>query len=89
MSNPYEPDEEWMNAPMGIPLSKTRMEEPWLSLTYPSFLDNRLCHWLWKKLCCPRGWHLFDECQSLDDHMLNCDACGYELPIDRELISKD
>lgn len=46
--------------------------------TYPSILDNRLSHWLWKRLCCPRGWHLWDEVLSELGHRLSCDACDIE-----------
>ena len=46
--------------------------------TYPAVLDNRLAHWLWKRLCCPRHWHLWDEVWSGFDHVMYCDACGVE-----------
>ena len=46
--------------------------------SYPSVFDNSLAHWLWKRLCCPRGWHLWDEVVSHDAHYLYCDACGVE-----------
>jgi len=50
-------------------------------LTYFSILDNRFCHWLFKKYFCPRNIHLFDECESLEYHFLSCDACGLEVHI--------
>ena len=40
-------------------------------------MQNRLCWWLWKRLCCPIGWHLWDEVAS-DRHYLYCDACEIE-----------
>jgi hypothetical protein len=50
----------------------------YIGYTYPSILDNRLAHWLWRKVCCPRYWHLWDEVLS-DIHVLYCDACGEEV----------
>ncbi len=44
--------------------------------TYPGFLEPRPIRWLWKKIWCPRGWHLWDEVSNSDgDHYLHCDAC--------------
>ena len=35
-------------------------------------LPQRLWHWL----CCPRGWHLFDEVWSIETgRYLVCDPC--------------
>ncbi len=50
-------------------------------ITYFPILDNRPVQWLWKKLFCPREWHLFDECLSFA-HYLYCDACGLSVHID-------
>ena len=50
-------------------------------LTYPKILDNRLVQWLWSKTMCPSGKHLLDECLSLEDWYLSCDACGLEVHI--------
>ena len=36
---------------------------------------------IWKKVFCPRGWHLFDEVASLGRHELYCDACGKTIGI--------
>jgi hypothetical protein len=52
--------------------------------TYPKFLQNRLAHWLWKKLFCRMGWHLWDEVLSLDYHYLYCDACEKEQDLPTE-----
>ena len=46
--------------------------------TYPSLLQFRLVWWLWKHLCCPSGWHLWDEVVSCRRHYLYCDACDSE-----------
>ena len=52
-------------------------------ITYFKFLDNRFFHWLFKKYFCKKNIHLFDECESLDDHSLYCDACGLTVEIAR------
>ena len=31
---------------------------------------------LWRRVCCQRGWHAFDEVMTLERHYLYCDACG-------------
>lgn len=51
----------------------------WRGISYASLLDNRFCHWLWKRWFCPKGWHLWDEVMSLEDHSLYCDACEMEV----------
>jgi hypothetical protein len=51
-------------------------------ITYFKFLDNRFFHWLFKKYFCGKNIHLFDECESLDDHTLYCDACGLTVNIE-------
>lgn len=41
---------------------------------------------LWKKTCCKRGWHLFDEVVSFgstEPHYLSCDACNLMVVISR------
>jgi len=48
--------------------------------TYPRWLQNRLCWWLWRHLCCRCGWHLLDEVAS-DRHYLYCDACDIEIEL--------
>jgi len=50
-------------------------------ITYFNFMDNKFFHWLFKKYFCQRNIHLFDECESLDDHTLYCDACGLTVNI--------
>jgi len=42
------------------------------------FVFNGFVSWLWKKILCPRGVHLFDEVltESEASHFV-CDACGY------------
>ena len=58
---------------------------PWLSITYPSFLDNRLARSLWLHLLCPRGLHLFDEVHSIEfGHSVSCDACSLSVNISPE-----
>ena len=52
-------------------------------ITYPSILWNRLSWWAWQRVCCPREWHLFDECQGIEEHILYCDACGLSVHIAR------
>lgn len=50
-------------------------------ISYPPILCFKPILWLWKKLCCRRNWHLFDEVETLGspasapDHYLVCDAC--------------
>jgi len=63
-----------------------RMNELWLGITYPHFLDNKLSRWFWKRIMCPRGIHLLDECQSIEIHCLFCDACDLEIPIEKEAL---
>lgn len=48
--------------------------------TYPHIFDHRLVHAVWRRLFCPRGWHLWDECWSPEAHVLFCDACEAEFP---------
>ena len=36
---------------------------------------NKIILLIWKKIFCKRGWHLWDEVSSVDDHYLYCDAC--------------
>ncbi len=50
-------------------------------VTYPSFLCHSWILWLWRKFMCPKNIHLLDECASLDDHFLSCDACNLEIHI--------
>lgn len=51
-------------------------------LTYPKILDNKFIKWLWRKLMCKYGYHLFDEVLSIEHHYLSCDACGSEVHIE-------
>lgn len=64
-----------------------RMNDKWYGVTHyvpvRSIRDN-IFTFLWKKLLCHRGWHLFDECMSLDHHDLHCDACGLTVPIEHK-----
>jgi hypothetical protein len=43
--------------------------------THPGFLSRHLPT-LWNALGCRRGWHLWDEVVSDDEHYLHCDVCG-------------
>lgn len=52
----------------------------WRGYSYPSVLDNRLAHFLWRILFCRTGWHLWDEVKSGENHYLFCDACDEVFP---------
>lgn len=52
-------------------------------ITYPSFFAHRWVRKLWRRFACPRRWHLLDECSTIDDHYLICDACELEVEIRR------
>jgi hypothetical protein len=47
---------------------------------YPKFLQNEFMWKMWKKFCCKRGWHLWDEVYTTRKNKpfsyLHCDACG-------------
>ena len=52
----------------------------WRGITYPSFLYPFF--FIWRKLFCKRGFHLFDEVLSgAFGHYLYCDACELVIPI--------
>jgi hypothetical protein len=56
--------------------------ERYVGHTYPAIFDNGLCQWVWSRLFCPRGWHLWDEMvNSESDHVLGCDACDVEFGV--------
>lgn len=48
-------------------------------VTYPSILDREWVQKIWRRWCCPRGWHLFDEVRGRGYQYLHCDACGRRL----------
>ena len=52
-------------------------------ITYPSIFTKKPIKWLWRKFCCKRQWHLWDEVKSDPDHYLVCDACQLEVFIER------
>ena len=52
-------------------------------ITYFDFLDHEWIQKLWKRWFCPKNIHLLDECESPDDHYLNCDACDLMIHIDK------
>ena len=60
-----------------------RMKDKWLGVTYPvPHIFQVSWFWnLWAKFMCPHGWHLLDECQSVESHSLYCDACDLDIPI--------
>ena len=58
------------------------MKGTWWGITYPAVLDAKPIRKFWQRWACPRGWHLFDEVQSLEDHYLFCDACGLTVYIE-------
>jgi hypothetical protein len=56
-----------------------------IGVTYPT-INGWLPEWfyrIWKKYCCSKGWHLFDECYGACRHMTayecaqNNDCDGY------------
>ena len=52
--------------------------------SYPSALAHRPIYWLWARIFCPRGWHLWDETWAIDWHGMSCDACYAALQIQQE-----
>jgi len=48
----------------------------YLQYTYPRWLQNHFCWWLWQRFGCRHGWHLWDEVWSACSHYLYCDACN-------------
>lgn len=56
---------------------------PYRGFTYPKVFANKLVWWLWKKYMCSKQKHLLDECRSIDDWYLSCDACGIEIHINK------
>ncbi len=54
---------------------------------YCFLLDNKLAHFIWLKVFCPNGWHLWDEVLSSHStdperrHYLFCDACDETVDI--------
>lgn len=60
------------------------VERKYVGLTYSDFLDwgiwRRLVKRLWKRFCCPKNVHMFDEVFS-GEHYLACDACGLKVHI--------
>jgi len=52
-------------------------------ITYPRIMGNRFVRWFFRRFMCPREIHMFDECWSLDDHCLVCDACDLSVHIAR------
>jgi hypothetical protein len=71
------------------------MKGKWMDITHPCLWDGWLPEFIyqfWKKVFCPKGWHLFDECQSQYSHSLFCDACGLDVKIndyDEEELEHD
>ena len=50
-------------------------------ITY-SLPENEIIYFVWSKLFCKKGWHLFDEVLSSEcGHYLYCDACGLSVMI--------
>ena len=49
----------------------------YLQYTYPRWLQNHFCWWLWQRFGCRHGWHLWVEVSSSTGcHYLICDACS-------------
>lgn len=67
----------------GRPQGGRKMERM-VGHSYPRWIQNSACWWIWRKLCCSCGWHLWDEVVTLDRHYLSCDACGAEAVLDNE-----
>lgn len=49
--------------------------------TYPKILQNNFIFSIWKNFFCVKGWHLWDEVLSIQDHYLHCDACEQTIDI--------
>ena len=55
--------------------------------SYFCLLDSKLAHFVWRRLFCPTGWHLWDEVLSSHGsdpdrgHYLYCDACGETMDV--------
>lgn len=66
-------------------MKNNRMKDKWYGITYPvpEFLQVNWFWNLWKKYMCPHGWHLLDECQSLESHTLFCDACELDIKLEK------
>ena len=61
-------------------LKKVETKKIYTGYTYPSFLDNKFIHKLWKKFYCHKGIHLFDEVGG-NRRYLYCDACDLEVEL--------
>ena len=56
--------------------------------SYPPFLSWGIFGWIWKRLCCRKGWHLWDEVLSngadtedgWDSYMV-CDVCEEDIQL--------
>jgi len=53
------------------------MNKKWYGITYPlpEWLQQDWLFRLWEKYMCSKGYHLWDECMSVQHHDLVCDAC--------------
>lgn len=45
------------------------------------FVFNRFVCWIWKKLLCPQGIHLFDELLEDEESVFICDGCGFTIEL--------
>jgi hypothetical protein len=65
---------------------KIRRNQTYHGITYPFFkVMPRWFRKAWKRIMCPRGYHLLDEVLSTygsePSHYLYCDACDMEIVI--------
>jgi hypothetical protein len=61
----------------------------WYHTTYPRIFDSPFVQSLWKRIFCPRGWHLWDEHANAEQHDLFCDACEFSLYINDTMTQAD
>ncbi len=66
-----------------------RMKDKWLGVTHPPILQFEWVRNLWAIYMCPHGWHLLDECQSVESHSLFCDACELDIPLAADFVGHD
>lgn len=57
------------------------IKNQYFGMTYPHFLSKGIFGYLWKRFCCVKNKHLFDECWTIDGHCLVCDVCQLTVEI--------
>lgn len=65
------------------------MKHKYHGYSYPTILSKGPLGWLWKKIFCKRGWHLWDEVLGTGadtedgwEHSMVCDVCQKTIIID-------